>query len=397
MWISFQFLLLISKAFAFSVESICPNHLLDNCEASNFTILQNEFLITSRQYKFTKRLLLHRCDMKKIHENLFSTFPNLNEIRIWDCNLESLDVDSLKSAKLKKFYIGNNNFRILKKETFRMCKSLQVLQISNNNLEEIEPTTFRNLDTLKSIDLSLNKLKSLEGMFQNMSSLISIDVDGNKISVIRKGDFKDCINVEHIHLYNNQIVEIERGSFDYFLNLTSLDLSKNKLMNLDTIHVSEVNFAKNYLKSYMISNITTIVTIDHNFLENIECTVDNLVYKLSATHNSLDDWTCIRKMHNLRVLYLSHNKFQEVNCKILSPIRNIRILTLDHNRFQNLKLDDFYTLNELFTLSVDNFTDYDNIHGVLPKLKSLELAMYNWECSNIAKVFCHLKRNPRKQ
>jgi Leucine-rich repeat (LRR) protein len=375
----------------FHVDHFCEDQKF--CRVLNFTLHQDELLTASKKYTVTSELEFFNCQMEKIPRNLLEIFSNVNCIKIWKCKLESIDSTSLDSSKLKDIKVKHNNINIVKEYSFKNCKNLQNLDMRWNKIKEIEPNTLRILKNIKSIFLSYNELKTIDGLFQYLESPDLIDIRNNKIKVIKKDHFQKCINLKRVILSDNEILEIESGSFDHLRYLEYLHLKGNRLRKLDTIHVVQAYFENNYLTSYKISNATRLIKLDNNILQKIECANSGKmnIKSFVATNNLLDDWTCIREMHDLELLNLSHNKFREFNCKTFSSLKKLSYLHLDHNQFKNLEIDDLYSLNKLASLSVDNFTDYYNINEVLPKLGNLGLTINNWECSYIDKVFCVLK------
>ncbi len=97
----------------FHVDHFCEDRMMEFCRISNFTVHQDELLTASKKYTLISELELFNCQMEKIPRNLLEIFSNVNCIKIWKCNLESIDLTSLDSSTLKDIKVKHNNIYIV--------------------------------------------------------------------------------------------------------------------------------------------------------------------------------------------------------------------------------------------------------------------------------------------
>lgn len=107
---------------------------------------------------------------------MFTTFPNMDELLIFSSNLQSINVPS--SAQL--FYLTrllyDNNISRIESGSLRGQSRLTYLELSSNNIQEIEEDAFVDLEALNTLVLVGNQLQEIRGTtLHNLTNLIYLD------------------------------------------------------------------------------------------------------------------------------------------------------------------------------------------------------------------------------
>lgn len=82
---------------------------------------------------------------------------------------------------------------------------------------------------------------------------------------------------------------------------------------------------------------------------------------------------CIRDMHQLTELDLSHNKFTKLAKDAFSKLRNLTVVDLSHNFIKKLSPQIFSKLNVLKELKVDKLVGYKTLKSLIPSLTSISI------------------------
>lgn len=196
--------------------------------------------------------------------NILGSLISLNKLQLSCISFESencLMLDYISNEMLSRFEnltelnLSKNGIKFLDENMFSGLKKLALLNISYNCLESLNETHFNGLNNLISLDLAgnkidfnenfkfplcLNGLKELnlngnrieiirDGLFENLSSLEKLDLSYNRLRQLNKNTFVRNIYLETLNVHFNMIDNLEQGLFENLENLRKLDLSFNQL------------------------------------------------------------------------------------------------------------------------------------------------------------------------
>lgn len=114
--------------------------------------------------------------------------------------------------------------------TFNALTSLTSLNLWGNPLTVISPSLFDGLISLTTLDLSSCRLTSLEpNTFQYQQNLLSLLLGGNEIEVIEDETFSGLINLERLNLISNKIIRLNSIAFNTMTNVKNLDFEYNRI------------------------------------------------------------------------------------------------------------------------------------------------------------------------
>ncbi|GMT36670.1 hypothetical protein PFISCL1PPCAC_27967, partial [Pristionchus fissidentatus] len=146
-----------------------------------------------------------------------------------------------------------------------------------------------------------------------------LDLQENKISVIRKSDFANLPSLKILQISDNEIHLIEAGSFDNLHSLERIRLNNNHLRELP-------------------------LSLFH---------ANRLLYRIDLSHNQL---TSISEDHlkgprAVRVLQLDFNALKCFETSILNDWPNLEVLTLNNNNLTTIEEFDYVSSLRLLKLS----------------------------------------------
>ena len=205
-------------------------------------------------------------------------------------------------------------------------------RLDAHNLEKIEIRTFDNQNITEIISLNGNKLTVIaSGTFKNMKIRI-LDLGCNKITHVEENAITDMPNLEEILLAQNKIVQLHANSFVNIQKMWILDMQFNELREL-----GEQWF------SFMNKEEALEIVLGYNKIEKIH----------PKTFDRLSIW----------YMDLSHNNLNELPGEIFTG--SLDELMLNNNTLEHLP-DSFFQQNNLKRL---NIRDNPLKCGTLEKLK----------------------------
>lgn len=162
---------------------------------------------------------------------LFTTFPNINELVIEFSNLQSIDVpDTVRLEYLVLFY---NNVTKLESGTLRNQSRLTYLEVIHNNIQEIEEDFFNDIPNTYYVELTNNRLTALAPRtFASLRYVIYIDLKDNQLATLEADLFSSNGILRSLYLERNQISEIHNDFVNSLpINLSFVNLSLNLCVN----------------------------------------------------------------------------------------------------------------------------------------------------------------------
>lgn len=163
----------------------------------------------------------------------FTTFPQLNDFSLQNCQLKNLKSGDFRNAgNLKNLNLDSNELAQLNGSVFNGAENLEWLSVSSNFIEDINKGAFQGLPKLAMLILSQNKLSKLpRDIFQPLVSLQEILLNGNKFETLPSGLFDSNPKVARIWFQDNQIKVIDPELFAPLKNLRLLNLQGNVCVN----------------------------------------------------------------------------------------------------------------------------------------------------------------------
>eukprot|EP00040_Diaphanoeca_grandis_P027124 m.153705 g.153705 ORF g.153705 m.153705 type:complete len:2258 (+) comp30843_c0_seq3:182-6955(+) len=233
--------------------------------------------------------------------------------------------------------------------------------------EEIQ----RRVYYVRSLYLQDNDLTHIDGgMLTNLPLVSTIDLSGNKISVVAPGSFVDMTSLRSLYLNDNILSEILQGVFTADLTrMNRLDLSNN---TITTLQSDIFDFVKVYALDVSYNAITSLqngvfdVLVDVTFLDlsnNAITSLQNGIFDSMVDIENLDvgfnsiafiDGRCLKQMTALRYLLLNDNNLTSLELSVFDNLTRLSLLVLANNLITALFNGVFLDLRSLSFLDVSN-------------------------------------------
>ena len=137
-------------------------------------------------------------------------------VGFYDCSGSNLIKEvpfGLPKDEIIELRLGNCRIDKILQLDFNGWKGLEKLYVEGNNMTEVEPGAFRELVDMTTLDLSNNLIKSFpEGLFSPMVKLERLHLDNNQIEVV-PNDFTFMHSLQYLTMKNNQIKSITWWKF----------------------------------------------------------------------------------------------------------------------------------------------------------------------------------------
>jgi hypothetical protein len=187
--------------------------------------------------------------INKISDNAFNGAEGLTFIWMPYTDVKDFPANAFKKlTKLTKLWLKAGNFQNFPKDSFSSLKQLVELDLSNympgegtTNLAQAQKDgIFNSLSpTARTLTLDYTGLTSVPTQVLKKNAIVTVDngsleLNGNPIKTIRKGDFKDPVTAFNFYLDDSPLETIEPKAFPPLLagflefkntSLTSLDLA----------------------------------------------------------------------------------------------------------------------------------------------------------------------------
>ncbi|XP_007239179.3 leucine-rich repeat-containing protein 4C [Astyanax mexicanus] len=221
------------------------------------------------------------------------------------------------------------------------------LNLQDNLIQVIKVDSFKHLRHLEILQLSKNHIRNIEiGAFNGLTNLNTLELFDNRLTTIPNGAFEYLSKLKELWLRNNPIESIPSYAFNRLPSLRRLDLGELKRLSYVSDGAFEGLGNLRYLNLGMcnlkeVPNIQPLVRLDELEMSGNQLTVirpgsfKGLVHlhKLWMMHaqvqiierNSFDD------LQSLGELNLAHNNLTFVPHDLFTPLRHLQRVHLHHN------------------------------------------------------------------
>jgi len=244
--------------------------------------LSDNLLTNIPEFLFNKLVTLVQLNLQnniisKITSNSLSGMPNLVALNMKGNRLPILPVGIFDAVgNLQTLLLANNSIQRVNQNPFQAQRRLITLDLSDNLIETVTPDWFtaagqtlqtlwlnnnriltinvtslsRTLPQLVQLDLSDNLLTSVNDVFSNWQSLITLALSGNPLGLRNggiglTGAFYDMTSLQSLDLRGSCLTSMEPGL--QLPSLKNLMLASNQLTNVST---------------KMLAGITGLLTLD---------------------------------------------------------------------------------------------------------------------------------------
>lgn len=242
--------------------------------------------------------------------------------------------------------------------------------IININRNEIATST--------QIDLSSLGIQNLKGI-GNYENFTDLNLADNKIS--NDSEIKWMTKMQTLNLANNNLNN-NYSSIENLYSLTSLNISGNKVKDIDsienlknniiskrkTIVLSELTLANNEISDISrLSDITSLkkLNVSNNRISDIGTLKSNsLLELLNVSDNNIEDISVVSNLKSIMDLNIANNNIENI-----APIVNLSLLIFDGSGNKISDITPLQTQTRLTNLIINNnkIDDISKVEGLLTK------------------------------
>ncbi|OCT83661.1 leucine-rich repeat-containing protein 4C [Xenopus laevis] len=219
------------------------------------------------------------------------------------------------STNTRQLNLHDNQIQIIKVDSFKHLRHLEVLQLSRNHIRTIEIGAFNGLANLNTLELFDNRLTTIpNGAFEYLSKLKELWLRNNPIESIPSYAFNRIPSLRRLDLGEmKRLSYISEGAFEGLSNL--------KYLNLGMCNLRE------------IPNLTPLVKLDE--------------LDLSGNHLSVLRPGSFQGLTHLQKLWIMHSQIQVIERNAFDDLQSLVELNLAHNNLTLLPHDLFTPLHNL--------------------------------------------------
>lgn len=164
-------------------------------------------------------------------QQIFSTFPNIQELEIGNSGLQSINVSMSVQLQILDLYL--NNITRIANGSFLGQRSLLVAYLDNNNIQTIDEDAFEEIVSLLTMSMNRNRLHTIHPRtFHAISDVRTISLQHNNLSSVGEALFSRNEFLTALHLDSNVINEISPRFADNLReHLAFIDMTGNVCAN----------------------------------------------------------------------------------------------------------------------------------------------------------------------
>ncbi|XP_018410277.1 PREDICTED: toll-like receptor 13 [Nanorana parkeri] len=269
-------------------------------------------------------------------------------------------------------FICVNRFNLtIRRLVFDLPPYTQDLTISYNTINELPRDSFRNLTRLKYLQLDNNKLSILKpGAFSNLTVLNYLNLSYNNINSLSRGVFEGLEHLANLYLQQNSIAFLDLDVFVPLFSLKSLNLSENQLSNFSEVVDS--------IQPLQELKILMLCSNNIRFLNHIKRLPSNLS-TIFLCKNKLQDLECHHELfQNTSYLDLSYNNISTSSMQNIN-LSKVNFLSVAYNHyFDVLKYLDNSTIKpENIDYSGLNLSNPTKLSQVCQHLRGRNISSLN--------------------
>uniref|UniRef100_A0A8B9QCL9 Leucine rich repeat containing 4B n=1 Tax=Apteryx owenii TaxID=8824 RepID=A0A8B9QCL9_APTOW len=228
---------------------------------------------------------------------------------------ELLEVPASISVNTRYLNLQENHIQVIRTDTFKHLRHLEILQLSKNLVRQVEVGAFNGLPNLNTLELFDNRLTTVPTQaFEYLSKLRELWLRNNPIESIPSYAFNRVPSLRRLDLGELKRLEyISEAAFEGLVNL--------RYLNLGMCNLKE------------IPNLTALVR-----LEELE---------LSGNRLDLIRPGSFQGLGSLRKLWLMHAQVGAIERNAFDDLKALEELNLAHNSLASLPHDLFTPLGRL--------------------------------------------------
>ncbi|KAM9393009.1 leucine-rich repeat-containing protein 4C [Pholidichthys leucotaenia] len=236
-------------------------------------------------------------------------------------NLEEVP-DSI-SVNTRYLNLQENAIQVIKSDTFKHLRHLEILQLSKNQIRQIEVEAFNGLPNLNTLELFDNRLTLVPShAFEYLSKLRELWLRNNPIETLPGYAFHRVPSLRRLDLGELKKLDfISDAAFVGLVNLRYLNLGMCGLKDIPKltalVRLEELELSGNRLEIIQPGSFQGLVSLRKLWLMHSQVSV--------IERNAFDD------LKSLEELNLSHNSLHSLPHDLFTPLHRLERVHLNHN------------------------------------------------------------------
>ncbi|XP_038658035.1 nyctalopin [Scyliorhinus canicula] len=280
-----------------------------------------------------RSLSLKHNNISFITPGAFKGLPHLTELKLahneYIKYLHTRTFTGLK--RLQKLDLSNCNLLNIPDRIFIAVTSLQELALWRNHFRRI-PGAVRGTESLTRLYLERNKIEAVaHNTLQGLGNLKYLNLQDNRIAVIHKEGFKDCVELEYLYLNDNLLNKLPRFAFKGLRLLKMLNLGGNTLVNVSSTWFSDLGELEvlyldrntiSHIDTGAFENLTSLISLhlNSNNLTSLPLAVFQPVYFIGRLYVFRNPWECDCKMEWLKEWMDNYKQVRDIPCASPSSV-----------------------------------------------------------------------------
>ena len=297
-------------------------------------------------------LSLQHNEIESLAENAFAANRNLHTLSLSGNRLTSLDAASFAGlVVLSSLALDSNRILHIHPTSFANITGLTELNLGQNRLEAV-PAAISPLHTLRSLDLSYNRIREIgNASYLGLEHLYGLNIEGNLIGNLSRGDFVDLPSLRVLNLAHNRIQSVEEKTFDDIFDLHALRLDSNGLENVNNLFLNlhdllMLNVSANRIVQFdyaMIPMALQWLDIHQNQIDQLSnfysIESELKLRTLDASYNRITEIIDASLPNGIEVVLLNRNVIRKIAPHTFAKKANLTRVDLSENRLSSLDLN----------------------------------------------------------
>ncbi|XP_071763438.1 leucine-rich repeat-containing protein 4B-like isoform X3 [Centroberyx gerrardi] len=240
------------------------------------------------------------------------------------CTRKTLEqVPDSISENTRYLNLQENSIQVIKSDTFKHLRHLEILQLSKNHIRQIEVGAFNGLPNLNTLELFDNRLTVVPSQaFEYLSKLRELWLRNNPIETLPAFAFHRVPSLRRLDLGELRKLDfISEAAFEGLVNLRFLNLGMCGLKDIPNltplVRLEELELSGNQLGIVRPGSFQGLVSLRKLWLMHSRVSV--------IERNAFDD------LKNLEELNLSHNSLHSLPHDLFTPLHQLERVHLNHN------------------------------------------------------------------
>ncbi|KAL3061792.1 hypothetical protein OYC64_009846 [Pagothenia borchgrevinki] len=227
------------------------------------------------------------------------------------------------STNTRYLNLQENLIQVIKVDSFKHLRHLEILQLSKNHIRKIELGAFNGLASLNTLELFDNRLTTIpNGAFEYLSKLKELWLRNNPIESIPSYAFNRVPSLRRLDLGElKRLSYISEGAFEGLSNLRYLNLGMCNLKEIPNliplVKLDELEMSGNQLTVIRPGSFKGLIHLQKLWMMHAQIQI--------IERNSFDD------LQSLVELNLAHNNLTLLPHDLFTPLHHLERVHLHHN------------------------------------------------------------------